>query len=329
VRRTLEARDDHPLDGNVVLLHDGGGDRAATLAALGPMIDSLRARGDTLLLLSELTGVSRDAAMPPLPPGRQFTRLVQLGAFATAATLGWAIHATLLAAVVLGVARVLAVLALAAWQQRRQRQEAREQRSRGRRRRGPRPRPRRARLPAVSVVVPAYNEERVIAKTIASLLEQRYDGPLEIVVVDDGSPDDTHGVAARAYGAHPQVAVYRKPNGGKASALNFGIARARGTIVVGMDADTVFLADTVAELVRPFADERVGAVAGNAKVGNLVNLVTRWQAVEYVTSQNLDRRAFALLDCITVVPGAVGRGGATWCARPAGSATTRWPRTRT
>ena len=296
VRQTLAERDAHPLDGNVVLLHDGGGDRRATLAALGPMIDSLRARGDTLVLLSALTGVTREAAMPPLPPSGQFVRWVQLGGFAVAGTVAWAVRATLIAAVVLGVARVLVVLVLAAVQRRRG----------GRGEAGWRADPAGAAPPSVSVVVPAYNEERVIARTIASLLEQRYDGALEIVVVDDGSPDDTYGVAARAYGTHPQVAVHRKPNGGKASALNYGIARARGDVVVGMDADTVFLPDTVAELARPFADARVGAVAGNAKVGNPVNLVTRWQAVEYVTSQNLDRRAFALLDCITVVPGAVG-----------------------
>src|SRR6185503_4569658 len=72
------------------------------------------------------------------------------------------------------------------------------------------------------------------------------------------------------------------------------------------DADTVFYPNTVARLVQPLRDERVGAVAGNAKVGNRLNIVTRWQALEYVTSQNLDRRAFSLLDCITVVPGAVG-----------------------
>jgi cellulose synthase/poly-beta-1,6-N-acetylglucosamine synthase-like glycosyltransferase len=160
--------------------------------------------------------------------------------------------------------------------------------------------------PGVSVLVPAYNEEKVIVQTIASLLHQRYGGEMEIVVVDDGSSDDTALICEEAYGAHPQVSVYRKPNGGKASALNVGIERARHEIVIGLDADTVFDDDTVAELVQPLANPRVAAVAGNAKVGNRINLVTRWQALEYVTSQNLDRRAFALLDCITVVPGAVG-----------------------
>ena len=158
----------------------------------------------------------------------------------------------------------------------------------------------------MSIIVPAYNEEKVIVQTIASLLNQKYAGPIEIVVVDDGSSDDTIDIVREAYGSHPSVSAYRKENGGKASALNYGIAHAQHEIVIGLDADTIFDDDTVAELVQPLKNPSVGAVAGNAKVGNRINLVTRWQALEYVTSQNLDRRAFSLLDCITVVPGAVG-----------------------
>jgi len=102
------------------------------------------------------------------------------------------------------------------------------------------------------------------------------------------------------------VTVIRKPNGGKASALNLGIKQCRGEIIVALDADTVFAPDTVNKLVRHFADPAIGAVSGNVKVGNRNNPLTIWQAVEYITSQNFDRRAFDLLNCITVVPGAVG-----------------------
>jgi len=158
--------------------------------------------------------------------------------------------------------------------------------------------------PDVTVVVPAYNEEKVIIRTVQSLLSQRY--PLEIIVVDDGSPDGTADVVAGAFQNNPRIRVLRKPNGGKASALNLGVHEAKGEIVVAVDADTVLAPGAIEALVGPLADDRVGAVAGNAKVGNRINLVTRWQAVEYVTSQNLDRRAFSLLNCITVVPGAVG-----------------------
>jgi len=158
----------------------------------------------------------------------------------------------------------------------------------------------------VTIIVPAYNEERVIVSTVRSLLNQEYGGELNILVIDDGSPDETFNVARREFGDDPRVLVLRKENGGKASALNFGIARARGEIIVCLDADTQFTPTTVARLVAPMSDHKVGAVAGNAKVGNRHNMVTRWQALEYVTSQNLERRAFAVLNAITIVPGAVG-----------------------
>ncbi len=161
-------------------------------------------------------------------------------------------------------------------------------------------------IPHVSVIVPAYNEAKVIAMTIRSLQAQDYGGRLDVVVVDDGSPDGTGVVAAEAFADEPRVSVFTKLNGGKSTALNYGIHRARGEIVVCLDADTVFEPRTIAELVGPLRDASVGAVAGNAKVGNRLKLVTRWQALEYVTSQNTDRRAFDLLNCITVVPGAVG-----------------------
>ena len=125
-------------------------------------------------------------------------------------------------------------------------------------------------------------------------------------MVDDGSSDATYRLAADTFAEFPQVRVFSKPNGGKPAALNFGLSRTRAEIVVALDADTVFTRDTITKLIRHFANPRVGAVAGNAKVGNRTNLLTCWQALEYITSQNLDRRAFDRLNCITVVPGAVG-----------------------
>ena len=303
VTNVMEARDARPLDGNVVLLHDGGGNRRLTVAALGPLIDSLRARGDTLVLFSDLTGVSRDAAMPPLARGSLALRWAELAGFGLIGIGEWVLFWVLTVAVILGLARLAFIMTLAAVHRVR---SGRESARRDALAAAGRSAPGGDYAPSVSVIVPAYNEEKVIVKTITSLLTQQYAGPLEIVVVDDGSPDSTYEIAEHAYARHPQVSVYTKPNGGKASALNFGIARARGDVVIGLDADTVFLPDTTAELIAPLADPKVGAVAGNAKVGNRVNIVTQWQAVEYVTSQNLDRRAFALLDCITVVPGAVG-----------------------
>jgi cellulose synthase/poly-beta-1,6-N-acetylglucosamine synthase-like glycosyltransferase/peptidoglycan/xylan/chitin deacetylase (PgdA/CDA1 family)/spore germination protein YaaH len=276
---------------NIVLLHDAGGNRINTVAAIGPLIDSLRAHGDTIVLVSELAGITRDDAMPMPPPTSEITRLLRKAGFLMLGTGETTLFWVFSIAVVLGVARLVVIGVLAIIQRLRQHQDRQVPVTF---------------TPGVSVIVPAFNEEKVVVQTITSLLNQRYAGDLEIVVVDDGSTDDTAIICEEAYGRHPQVSVYRKMNGGKASALNYGIARARHEIVIGLDADTVFDDDTVAELVQPLANPRVAAVAGNAKVGNRINLVTRWQALEYVTSQNLDRRAFSLLDCITVVPGAVG-----------------------
>ncbi len=281
--------------GSVVLLHDGGGDRAATVAAIGPLIDSLRAHGDTLVLLSALAGMTHEAAMPLIPPSSMVERFAELATFGTLGAMQWVLYWVFFLAVILGCARLGVVIVAAIMDRVRSVPPRRPARQDSR-----------VYAPSVTVVVPAFKEERVIVKTIASLLAQDYDRELEVVVVDDGSPDRTHAVAEEAYRGDARVAVYRKENGGKASALNYGIARARGEIVVALDSDTVFRPDTVRRLVQPLADPKVGAVAGNAKVGNRINLVTRWQAVEYVTSQNLDRRALALFDCITVVPGAIG-----------------------
>ena len=275
--------------GNVILLHDGGGDRSETVRALGPLIDSLRAHGDTIVPLSELAGISKEAAMPGLPPRSALTRDVELATFSLFSIFQWTVYWLFFIAVVVGGARLVIIVALAAYQRFRRR-----------------PPPPVGFAPVVTIIVPAYNEQKVVVSTVQSLLNQTYTGPLDIIVVDDGSPDETYDVVIRAFRDEPRVVTYRKPNGGKASALNYGIARARGEIIVCLDADTQFTPMTVERLIAPMHDENVGAVAGNAKVGNRHNLVTRWQALEYVASQNLDRRAFAVLNAITIVPGAVG-----------------------
>ena len=274
--------------GSVVLLHDGGGDRDSTVAVLGRLIDSLRADGDTIVSLASLAGLPARALAPPIPPNAEWTRRVELFLFTTIGGAERALYLLFYAAIALGMGRLVFILGLAAIQRFRRRPAMPPY------------------APAVSVIVPAYREESVIVATVESLLTQEYGGPIEIIIVDDGSPDATYQVARDAFGDEPQVRVLTRPNGGKASALNTGIATANGEIVICLDADTQFESATVRHLVAPLADPHVGAVAGNAKVGNRINLVTRWQALEYISSQNLDRRAFSLLDCIMVVPGAVG-----------------------
>jgi len=162
--------------------------------------------------------------------------------------------------------------------------------------------------PRVAVLIPAYNEETVIVRTIRSVMMSSYKN-IRIIVIDDGSKDTTYEVAKEAYPAElasGRLTVLTKPNGGKADALNFALDRVDEEIYVGIDADGVIAHDAIAKLVPHFANPEIGAVAGNAKVGNRVNLWTRWQALEYITSQNFERRALDLFDVVMVVPGAIG-----------------------
>ncbi|WP_394815984.1 bifunctional polysaccharide deacetylase/glycosyltransferase family 2 protein [Streptomyces gibsoniae] len=154
----------------------------------------------------------------------------------------------------------------------------------------------------VSVIVPAYNEKECIANTLDSLARSTH--PIEIIVVDDGSTDGTADIAEGL--GLPNVRVLRQENAGKPAALNNGVRGARHDIVVMMDGDTVFEPDTVEKLVQPFADPEVGAVAGNAKVGNRRTLIGAWQHIEYVMGFNLDRRMYDLLRCMPTIPGAIG-----------------------
>ncbi len=279
----------HNGHGNAILLHDGGGDRTATLEAIKLFVPQLRAEGYRFVLVSDLAGVPRDKVMPTVSPQDRAVlggdKLAFYLLYVTENFLRWAF----LAGIALGAARVLWMTVLALVARRRER----------RRRFAAQP------APSVSVLIAAYNEKPVIARTIAAVLANSLE-PLEVIVVDDGSKDGTAEEVEARYGSHPKVRVVRQANAGKAVALNHAIGLSRGEVLICLDADTLFTHDTVANLVRHFDDERIGAVAGNVKVGNRVNVWTRWQALEYITSQNLDRRAYAFLNAITVVPGAVG-----------------------
>ncbi|MFD9439614.1 bifunctional polysaccharide deacetylase/glycosyltransferase family 2 protein [Streptomyces sp. NPDC060006] len=155
----------------------------------------------------------------------------------------------------------------------------------------------------VTVLVPAYNEAAGIESTVRSLLASDYPR-LQIIVIDDGSTDRTAELAEGV--GDPRVLVIRKPNGGKAAALNTGLGHASHDILVMVDADTVFEPDAIHHLVQPLAHPAVGAVSGNTKVGNRRGLLAKWQHLEYCFGFNLDRRMFEVLECMTTVPGAIG-----------------------
>jgi peptidoglycan-N-acetylglucosamine deacetylase len=294
VRRTIEGATSTDPDqkGEVVLLHDGGGDRSQTVEALPRIIHEMRARGFRFVTISELAGIGRDQAMPPVPPREGFYAQVNRITFSLLSLASWSLHWIFLTGIVLGLSRIIFIggLAFAQWRRARRREVTPDSDSYD---------------PLVSIIVPAYNEEKVIGRTIESLLRSTY-RHFEIVIVDDGSSDRTSPVVSEQFAAEPRVRLLTKENAGKAEALNFGLRVSEGGIIVALDADTIFQPETIGSLVARFRDPLIGAVAGNAKVGNRVNIVTRWQALEYITAQNMDRRAFASLNCITVVPGAVG-----------------------
>ena len=284
------ATPDQPA-GQVVLLHDSGGDRSHTVEALPTLIDQLRAHGYQLVTVDQLAGLTRDEAMPPTNRSWVELALDRVG-FGIFREVSVALTVLFVSAIALGVLRLvfLAVLAIAHRMGEDKRRPADIDPATG---------------PLVSVLIPCFNEEKVIAASVARILESNW-ARLEVIVLDDGSSDGTAAEVERHFAAEPRVRLMRFPNGGKALALNRGLDQAKGEVVVALDADTLFPPNTIARLARWFVDPQVGAVAGNALVGNRRNLVTRWQALEYVTAQNLERRALAALGAVTVVPGAVG-----------------------
>jgi len=162
-------------------------------------------------------------------------------------------------------------------------------------------------LPMVSIIVPAYNEGLVIESALVSLLTINYKN-FEIIVVDDGSKDDTHKkiLAIAAEDPNQRIRVIKKPNGGKASALNYGASAARGEFILNMDGDTKLSKDSLLNAIKHFDDPKVGAVAGNIKVLNRENTLTNLQALEYVEGLAMVRSAQGFMHMVNIVPGPFG-----------------------
>jgi len=279
--------------GSIILMHDGGGDRSATIAALPLLIDTLRAHGYQIVPVSELMGKTTAEVMPPLTPNQRWQARIDSVAFTMFAFVGRFVVMVFFIGDVLMSARLVLIGLFAIIDRLRRRKV---------------PVIEGGFTPRVTVLIPAYNEEKVIVRTIRSVLNSDYEN-LRTIVIDDGSSDRTYDVACEAYRdeiATGRLQVLSKPNAGKAEALNYAVGLLTEEYYVGIDADTVIARDAVSKLIGHFADPQVGAVAGNAKVGNRVNLWTRWQALEYITSQNFERRALDLFNVVTVVPGAIG-----------------------
>ncbi len=275
--------------GAIVLMHDAGGDRSETVAALDRFIPAMQQRGYEFTTVSEGIGQSVAAANPPAPSGVRWRGGALVWSIQLADGTWHILWALLLAVGALTLIRTLFVFIVAVRHARRRNQGAWSWGS-------PVTEP-------VSIIVPAFNESKTIAAAVRSLALSAHPG-VEVIVVDDGSTDGTAD-AVEAVGLG-NIRVVRVPNGGKATALNVGVALARHDLLVMVDADTVVDTDSIHRLVQPFADPAVGAIAGNVKVGNRRGLVGRWQHIEYVIGFNLDRRLYDTLDCIPTIPGALG-----------------------
>ncbi|MFF8805606.1 bifunctional polysaccharide deacetylase/glycosyltransferase family 2 protein [Streptomyces omiyaensis] len=273
-------------EGAVVLLHDGGGDRSRTVAALGGIIDTYKSRGYRFATVSQAVGLP-----PQDSPAGAFDRwygTALITVVQTALAVPPVVDRLLAVVALLTVARLLLLVAAAAAHRRRTADQ---------------PLPSQVPPPRVSAVVPAHNEEATIAACVRALLD---DGcpDIDIVVVDDGSTDGT-AAAARSV-ADPRVRVVTQSNQGKPAALNAGVAHAAHDIILMVDADTVIAPGAAARLAVAFADPSVGAVAGNTKVADRKGLLVLWQHLEYVMSFGLERRLFDLIGASPTVPGAIG-----------------------
>src|SRR5215813_4047132 len=275
-------------NGNIILFHDGGGDRSQTIAALPQIIDQLRERGYDFVSVPELLGKKRADIMFPLSKQEwlearadgfifMLYRWFVLG-IATVFILG--IFLVSGRAAIIGILAIIEKLRKDKWMPMDP-------------------------MPGVTVLIPAHNEESVILQTVTSVLASDYPA-MRIVVVDDGSTDDTGPLLDAHFGDDSRVKIIHQVNRGKAAALNHAISGAQTDFVVTIDADTEIEPDAISKLMRHFSDVKLAAVAGKIKVGNRSRWLTRWQALEYITSQNMEKRAFDLLNCITVVPGALG-----------------------
>ncbi len=272
-------------DDITVLLHDAGGtDRSLTLAYVERLIGQARAAGYTFHSMPQVSADlrARTGAVEATAWDHLATHLVT-------ALFVWpdsllAVLFVVAVATMLGFGLLNTALALLrAHQVRRRTTSAR---------------------PPVAVLIAAYDEELVIGRTLETVLASDY--PVEqVIVVDDGSTDATADRVLEVARRDPRVRLIRQPNGGKWSALNQGFAAADQPFVVTIDADTLLTPGAVGALVAGFHRPDVGAVAGVVKVGNHArNLVTRWQALEYVTQIGVDRSAAALMNAVMVIPGA-------------------------
>ncbi len=283
--------------GNIILLHDAGGDtREETVKVLPRLIDYFQKRGYTFVNLNTLLHKDKSELMPAVHKGEEYYVMESNLAFLSFTYWVLKILTTLfIIFIILGLTRFFFMICMTVKEKKKARRKFETISP--------------DEAPLVSIIVPSYNEEVNVVSSITNLLRQDYPN-FDIIFVDDGSKDNTYAKVTEAFKDNPKVKIYTKHNGGKASALNYGIANTKADFVVCIDADTKLYPNAISLMIRHFdihnPNDRIGAIAGNVKVGNQINMLTKWQAIEYTTSQNFDRIAYAAINAITVVPGAIG-----------------------
>ena len=290
--------DDQEGETHIILLHDAGGNRSATVAATGKIIRYFQAKGYQFVTIANLLNKKPDDVMPPVPTNSGYV-LFRFNVFLAELIywFGQTFYSLFLTFLIVSSLRLIILGFLALLQKRKEKKLNASFLTNTI-----------TNYPLVSIIVPAYNEEINAVSSLQNLLKCNYPN-FNIIFVDDGSKDNTYQNVTNAFANNNLVKVYTKPNGGKASALNYGIAQTDAAYVVCIDADTKLAKDAISMLMRNFllaGNENIGAVAGVVRVGNEVNMLTKWQSIEYTTSQNFDRKAFAYVNAITVIPGAIG-----------------------
>ncbi|MGG7652404.1 bifunctional polysaccharide deacetylase/glycosyltransferase family 2 protein [Kocuria rosea] len=279
-------------EGHIVLMHDGGGDRTATVAALKELITEAKAQGYTFSTLAPIVpeGYLPAADTEPVLADDATALAVAGLTVAPDVVMTWLFWFGIGSLTLMSALYVVLALIGHRRQTRRAWPELPEDR-----------------LPLVSVILPVFNEEPVIARTLAALRASDYPN-LEVIAVDDGSTDRTLAIMREHAASWPALTVITQPNGGKSIASNHGIMAARGEIVVTLDGDTLFEPQTVRMFARHFyaqdAKRPVGAVAGHVKVGNRTGLLTMWQSLEYISGICVTRMGEGVAGAISIVPGA-------------------------
>lgn len=277
--------------GHVVLMHDGGGDRQATIHMLQDFITKARAEGYTFTTLAPL--LTPQELPQKVTPNADDLATVAVGASLTIVpdiVISWLFWFGIGSLTIMSVLYVILAL-INNGRQRRKHWEAIPE----------------AQLPFVSVILPVFNEEAVVTKTLDALKASDYPA-VEVIAVNDGSTDRTLAILREYARSWPALRVVDQANGGKSAASNNGIAHSRGEVVVTLDGDTIFEPQTIRMFARHFLDpshkKPLGAVAGHVKVGNQHNLVTAWQALEYISGICVTRMAEGAVGAISIVPGA-------------------------